>query len=103
MNPIANRDTPHHLKNKRVQHLTDKQASEILANALASQERNDTTPQHSLSGKVTSPIEEEEQLEVEREQDPQKHPFDTSLSPIPAGKAEAGTEQGKYTQIVSIN
>jgi len=80
-----------------VQHLTDKQASEILANALASQERNDGTPQHSLSGKVTSPIEEEEQLEVEQEQEQQqKHPFDSSLSPIPAGKAEAATDSGKY-------
>ncbi|XP_052859508.1 protein lap4 isoform X19 [Drosophila gunungcola] len=86
---LHRRDTPHHLKNKRVQHLTDKQASEILANALASQERTDTTPQHSLSGKVTSPIEEEEQLEVEREQDQQQHPFDSSLSPIPGGKTEA--------------
>nr|NP_001014670.2 scribble, isoform H [Drosophila melanogaster]AAX52995.2 scribble, isoform H [Drosophila melanogaster] len=92
---LHRRDTPHHLKNKRVQHLTDKQASEILANALASQERNDTTPQHSLSGKVTSPIEEEEQLEVEQEQQQQQqqHPFDSSLSPISAGKtAEASTD-----------
>jgi len=70
-----------------------------LANALASQERNDTTPQHSLSGKVTSPIEEEEQLEVEQEQQQQQqqHPFDSSLSPISAGKtAEASTDPGKY-------
>lgn len=36
-----NRDTPHHLKNKRVQHgvQLDKQASEILANALKNQEK----------------------------------------------------------------
>ncbi|EDX11506.1 GD15041 [Drosophila simulans] len=67
----------------------------ILANALATQERNDTTPQHSLSGKVTSPIEEEEQLEVEQEQQQQQHPFDSSLSPISAGKtAEASTDPG---------
>lgn len=88
------------MKNKRVQHLTDKQASEILANALACQERNDTTPQHSLSGKVQSPIEENadaEQLEQEQEEEQQKRPFDTSLSPIPAGKPETATEQGKYS------
>ncbi|KAH8232131.1 hypothetical protein KR032_000166 [Drosophila birchii] len=100
---LHRRDTPHHLKNKRVQHLTDKQASEILANALASQERNDTTPQHSLSGKVQSPIEEEEQLEVEREQDQQKqHPFDASLSPIPAGKPEDGTEQDNLDGVTEL-
>jgi len=48
---------------------------------------------------VTSPIEEEEQLEVEQEQEQQQqqqHPFDSSLSPIPAGKAEAATDSGKY-------
>ncbi|XP_020811011.1 protein lap4 isoform X13 [Drosophila serrata] len=102
---LHRRDTPHHLKNKRVQHLTDKQASEILANALASQERNDATPQHSLSGKVQSPIEEEEQLELEREQDQQKqqHPFDASLSPIPAsGKTEAGTEQDNLDGVTEL-
>ncbi|KAH8382820.1 hypothetical protein KR009_005423 [Drosophila setifemur] len=111
---LHRRDTPHHLKNKRVQHLTDKQASEILANALASQDRNDTTPQHSLSGKVTSPIEENadaEQLELEREQEQeqeelqqqQKHPFDTSLSPIPAGKTEAGnTEQDNLDGVTEL-
>ncbi|XP_017079671.2 protein lap4 isoform X13 [Drosophila eugracilis] len=98
---LHRRDTPHHLKNKRVQHLTDKQASEILANALASQERNDTTPQHSLSGKVTSPIEEEEQLEVE--QDQQQHPFDSSLSPIPAGKTgEASTEADNLDGVTEL-
>ncbi|XP_016977416.2 protein lap4 isoform X9 [Drosophila rhopaloa] len=99
---LHRRDTPHHLKNKRVQHLTDKQASEILANALASQERNDTTPQHSLSGKVTSPIEEEEQLEVEREQDQQQHPFDSSLSPIPAGKTEASTDPDNLDGVTEL-
>ncbi|XP_065721771.2 protein lap4 isoform X23 [Drosophila suzukii] len=100
---LHRRDTPHHLKNKRVQHLTDKQASEILANALASQERNDGTPQHSLSGKVTSPIEEEEQLEVEQEQEQQqKHPFDSSLSPIPAGKAEAATDSDNLDGVTEL-
>ncbi|XP_039231991.1 protein lap4 isoform X9 [Drosophila yakuba] len=105
---LHRRDTPHHLKNKRVQHLTDKQASEILANALASQERNDTTPQHSLSGKVTSPIEEEEQLEVEQEQEQeqqqqQQHPFDSSLSPIPAGKtAEASTDPDNLDGVTEL-
>ncbi|KQS52228.1 protein lap4 isoform X11 [Drosophila erecta] len=100
---LHRRDTPHHLKNKRVQHLTDKQASEILANALASQERNDTTPQHSLSGKVTSPIEEEEQLEVEQEQQQQQHPFDSSLSPIPAGKAaEASTDPDNLDGVTEL-
>nr|XP_017037707.1 protein lap4 isoform X3 [Drosophila kikkawai] len=101
---LHRRDTPHHLKNKRVQHLTDKQASEILANALASQERNDATPQHSLSGKVQSPIEEEEHLELEGEQDQQKQqPFDASLSPIPAGKAEAaGTEQDNLDGVTEL-
>nr|NP_001247322.1 scribble, isoform R [Drosophila melanogaster]AFH06639.1 scribble, isoform R [Drosophila melanogaster] len=102
---LHRRDTPHHLKNKRVQHLTDKQASEILANALASQERNDTTPQHSLSGKVTSPIEEEEQLEVEQEQQQQQqqHPFDSSLSPISAGKtAEASTDPDNLDGVTEL-
>ncbi|XP_039490891.1 protein lap4 isoform X17 [Drosophila santomea] len=105
---LHRRDTPHHLKNKRVQHLTDKQASEILANALASQERNDTTPQHSLSGKVTSPIEEEEQLEVDQEQEQeqqqqQQHPFDSSLSPIPAGKtAEASTDPDNLDGVTEL-
>ncbi|KAH8362798.1 hypothetical protein KR084_001135 [Drosophila pseudotakahashii] len=101
---LHRRDTPHHLKNKRVQHLTDKQASEILANALASQERNDSTPQHSLSGKVTSPIEEEEQLEVEQEQEQQQqqHPFDSSLSPIPAGKTEATTDSDNLDGVTEL-
>ncbi|XP_032577520.1 protein lap4 isoform X12 [Drosophila sechellia] len=100
---LHRRDTPHHLKNKRVQHLTDKQASEILANALATQERNDTTPQHSLSGKVTSPIEEEEQLEVEQEQNQQQHPFDSSLSPISAGKtAEASTDPDNLDGVTEL-
>ncbi|XP_070073157.1 protein lap4 isoform X6 [Drosophila takahashii] len=99
---LHRRDTPHHLKNKRVQHLTDKQASEILANALASQERNDSTPQHSLSGKVTSPIEEEEQLEVEQEQQQQQHPFDSSLSPIPAGKTEATTDSDNLDGVTEL-
>ncbi|KMZ06096.1 protein lap4 isoform X17 [Drosophila simulans] len=100
---LHRRDTPHHLKNKRVQHLTDKQASEILANALATQERNDTTPQHSLSGKVTSPIEEEEQLEVEQEQQQQQHPFDSSLSPISAGKtAEASTDPDNLDGVTEL-
>ncbi|XP_017092761.2 protein lap4 isoform X27 [Drosophila bipectinata] len=106
---LHRRDTPHHLKNKRVQHLTDKQASEILANALASQERNDTTPQHSLSGKVQSPIEENadaEQLELEQEQEEeqkqQKRPFDTSLSPIPAGKPETATEQDNLDGVTEL-
>ncbi|XP_034485018.1 protein lap4 isoform X16 [Drosophila innubila] len=75
---LHRRDTPHHLKNKRVQPLTDKQANEILANALASQERNEPTPT-----KVQSPIEENADAELEQEQE-QQHPFDTSLSPIPA-------------------
>ncbi|XP_017052459.1 LOW QUALITY PROTEIN: protein lap4 [Drosophila ficusphila] len=99
---LHRRDTPHHLKNKRVQHLTDKQASEILANALASQERNDATPQHSLSGKVTSPIEEEEQLEVEREQGQQHQPFDSSLSPIPAGKTEASGDPDNLDGVTEL-
>ncbi|KAH8326404.1 hypothetical protein KR067_006541 [Drosophila pandora] len=105
---LHRRDTPHHLKNKRVQHLTDKQASEILANALASQERNDTTPQHSLSGKVQSPIEENadaEQLAVAQEQEEeeqQKRPFDTSLSPIPAGKPESATEQDNLDGVTEL-
>ncbi|EDW04550.1 GH23498 [Drosophila grimshawi] len=90
---LHRRDTPHHLKNKRVQHLTDKQANEILANALASQESNSPTPQHSLN-KVQSPIEEdadEEQLEQQEQQQKQQQPlqpFDASLSPIPAITAE---------------
>ncbi|SPP81067.1 blast:Protein lap4 [Drosophila guanche] len=95
---LHRRDTPHHLKNKRVQHLTDKQANEILANALATQERNETpTPPHSSLGKVTSPIEEEETADVDSEgQEQSQHPFDVSLSPIPIPtgntKAQAGDQ-----------
>ncbi|XP_032295244.1 protein lap4 isoform X15 [Drosophila virilis] len=97
---LHRRDTPHHLKNKRVQHLTDKQANEILANALASQERDSPEPQQSLA-KVQSPIEEnadaelleqqqEQQEQQQQQQQQQKQqPFDASLSPIPAPKAEA--------------
>ncbi|XP_017846461.1 protein lap4 isoform X9 [Drosophila busckii] len=80
---LHRRDTPHHLKNKRVQHLTDKQANELVCNALANPEaaNEPTTPQH----KVQSPIEEnedEEQLEQEQQQQQQQRPFDSSLSPI---------------------
>lgn len=74
-----------------MQHLTDKQANEILANALASQDRNSPTPQHSLTN-VQSPIEENadaEQYEQEQEQEQKQQPFDISLSPIPAPKTEA--------------
>lgn len=86
---LPSSDTPHHLKNKRVQHLTDKQANEILANALATQERNEPTSQ---LAKVQSPIEENadaEQLEQEQQQQQQQRPFDASLSPIPAEAATA--------------
>lgn len=78
-----------------MQHLTDKQANEILANALASQDRNSPTPQHSLTN-VQSPIEEnadaeqfEQEQDHEQQQQQQQQPFDISLSPIPAPKAEA--------------
>lgn len=82
---LPSSDTPHHLKNKRVQHLTDKQANEILANALATQERNEPTSQ---LAKVQSPIEENADAEqLEQEQQQQQHPFDASLSPIPAEAA----------------
>ncbi|XP_015037158.2 protein lap4 isoform X11 [Drosophila pseudoobscura] len=98
---LHRRDTPHHLKNKRVQHLTDKQANEILANALATQERNETpTPPHSSLGKVTSPIEEEENADIDVDSEGQEsqsqtqtqHPFDVSLSPIPIATNE--TKEG---------
>ncbi|XP_043863387.1 protein lap4 isoform X12 [Drosophila mojavensis] len=102
---LHRRDTPHHLKNKRVQHLTDKQANEILANALASKDRNSPTPQHSLTN-VQSPIEENadaEQFEQEQEQQQQQHqqqqPFDISLSPIPAPKAEAADNIDGVTEL----
>ncbi|XP_064550639.1 protein lap4 isoform X3 [Drosophila montana] len=94
---LHRRDTPHHLKNKRVQHLTDKQANEILANALASQERDSPEPQQSVA-KVQSPIEEnadaellEQQQEQQEQLQQQQQPFDASLSPIPAPKAEPAT------------
>ncbi|XP_023165988.2 protein lap4 isoform X5 [Drosophila hydei] len=98
---LHRRDTPHHLKNKRVQHLTDKQANEILANALASQDRNSPTPQHSLTN-VQSPIEENadaEQYEQEQEQEQKQQPFDISLSPIPAPKAEAADNIDGVTEL----
>ncbi|XP_026840018.1 protein lap4 [Drosophila persimilis] len=98
---LHRRDTPHHLKNKRVQHLTDKQANEILANALATQERNETpTPPHSSLGKVTSPIEEEENADIDVDSEGQEsqsqtqHPFDVSLSPIPIPIPTNKTKEG---------
>jgi len=83
-----------------VQPLTDKQANEILANALASQERNEPTPT-----KVQSPIEENADAELEQEQE-QQHPFDTSLSPIPAptsGEVVSGkflNNSSEYFQLI---
>lgn len=67
-----------------------------MANALASQEqRNEPTTQ---PAKVQSPIEENadaEQLEQEQQQQKQ-HPFDASLSPIPAtDEATAAAPAGK--------
>ncbi|XP_030370121.1 protein lap4 isoform X2 [Scaptodrosophila lebanonensis] len=94
---LHRRDTPHHLKNKRVQQMTDKQATEILANALASQERNEplpVTPQHSLT-KLQSPIEENadaeqlEQLQQEQQlqQQQQQQSFNAPLTPLAATTA----------------
>ncbi|XP_037911493.1 protein lap4 isoform X5 [Hermetia illucens] len=62
---LHRRDTPHHLKNKRVQHgVIDKAASEILANALKNQEK-----QLQLNP-VTSPIQEiAEQKETSQNDD----------------------------------
>ncbi|XP_033245470.1 protein lap4 isoform X6 [Drosophila miranda] len=108
---LHRRDTPHHLKNKRVQHLTDKQANEILANALATQERNETTtPPHSSLGKVTSPIEEEENADIDVDSEGQEsqtqtqHPFDVSLSPIPipTGKTKEGGTQDNLDGVTEL-
>lgn len=71
-----------------MQHLTDKQANEILANALATQERNEPTSQ---LAKVQSPIEENADAEQLEQEQQQQHPFDASLSPIPAEAAATAT------------
>ncbi|XP_053970119.1 uncharacterized protein LOC128871949 isoform X3 [Anastrepha ludens] len=77
---LHRRDTPHHLKNKRVQHnLTDKKASEILANALNQEKKTAQLPP------VQSPIQENVAAE-QNEQQPlqqQQQPFTAPISPIP--------------------
>lgn len=90
-----------------MQHLTDKQANEILANALALQERDSPEPQQSMA-KVQSPIEENADAELleqqqEQQEQQQQQPFDASLSPIPAPKAEAAaaTAAGNLCKISS--
>lgn len=71
--------------------MTDKQANEILANALASKERNEPpTP-----AKVQSPIEENADAEQLEQEQSQEHPFDTSLSPIP-GPTSTEVASGKF-------
>uniref|UniRef100_A0A1B0A473 Uncharacterized protein n=1 Tax=Glossina pallidipes TaxID=7398 RepID=A0A1B0A473_GLOPL len=81
---LHRRDTPHHLKNKRVQHnLSDKKAHEILANALHQEKK------YQQLSTVQSPIAENpaaEQYEQQQEQQnnsEEQHPFESSLSPIP--------------------
>ncbi|XP_069961939.1 uncharacterized protein scrib isoform X6 [Bactrocera oleae] len=70
---LHRRDTPHHLKNKRVQHnLTDKKSSEILANALNQEKKT------SQLAPVQSPIQENEAAEQSEQQ-----PFAAPISPIP--------------------
>ncbi|KAI9577260.1 hypothetical protein GQX74_012969 [Glossina fuscipes] len=81
---LHRRDTPHHLKNKRVQHnLSDKKAHEILANALHQEKK------YQQLSTVQSPIAENPAAEqYEQQQDQQnnseeRHLFESSLSPIP--------------------
>ncbi|XP_039952649.1 protein lap4 isoform X9 [Bactrocera tryoni] len=76
---LHRRDTPHHLKNKRVQHnLTDKKSSEILANALNQEKKT------SQLAPVQSPIQENEAAEQsEQQQLQQQQPFAAPISPIP--------------------
>ncbi|XP_055923040.1 protein lap4 isoform X15 [Eupeodes corollae] len=79
---LHRRDTPHHLKNKRVQHgVLDKQTTELLANAMKKQELQ--TKQVVITT-VTSPIEEAPELIAEATNDNSiGAPFESSLSPIP--------------------
>ncbi|CAD6994874.1 unnamed protein product [Ceratitis capitata] len=73
---LHRRDTPHHLKNKRVQHnVIDKKSSEILANALNQEKKTAQLPP------VQSPIQENEDAEQIEQQEQQ--PFVASISPIP--------------------
>ncbi|XP_067616411.1 protein lap4 isoform X6 [Eurosta solidaginis] len=84
---LHRRDTPHHLKNKRVQHnLTDKKASEILANALNQEKKTAQLPS------VQSPIQENEDAEQSEQQlqQQQQPPFAAPLSPISPPTSPAG-------------
>ncbi|XP_054739445.1 uncharacterized protein LOC129245338 isoform X5 [Anastrepha obliqua] len=77
---LHRRDTPHHLKNKRVQHnLTDKKASEILANALNQEKKT------AQLAPVQSPIQENVAAEQNEQQSlqQQQQPFTAPISPIP--------------------
>uniref|UniRef100_A0A0A1XP83 Protein lap4 n=1 Tax=Zeugodacus cucurbitae TaxID=28588 RepID=A0A0A1XP83_ZEUCU len=77
---LHRRDTPHHLKNKRVQHnLTDKKSNEILANALNQEKKSATL------APVQSPIQENEAAEQSEQllQLQQQQPFTAPISPIP--------------------
>ncbi|XP_017487852.1 PREDICTED: protein lap4 isoform X6 [Rhagoletis zephyria] len=88
---LHRRDTPHHLKNKRVQHnLTDKKASEILANALNQEKKIAQLPT------VQSPIQENvaaEQSEQQLQQ--QQQPFAAPISPIPPPTVPAPIAAGQ--------
>ncbi|XP_055847401.1 protein lap4 isoform X16 [Episyrphus balteatus] len=80
---LHRRDTPHHLKNKRVQHgVLDKQTTELLANAMKKQELQ---TKQAVITTVTSPIEEAPELIAESSNDNDNigAPFEASLSPIP--------------------
>lgn len=73
-------DTPHHLKNKRVQHdLTDKKANEILANALNQEKTKlqQLPPVQSPIQEETFAIEQSEQLSAGT------HPFEAAPAVIP--------------------
>uniref|UniRef100_A0A1I8M8A5 PDZ domain-containing protein n=1 Tax=Musca domestica TaxID=7370 RepID=A0A1I8M8A5_MUSDO len=76
---LHRRDTPHHLKNKRVQHgISNKKDHEILTNALQQEKKVQQLPTV-----VQSPIAENpSEIEPESQGNNVPAPFDASLSPI---------------------
>ncbi|XP_073815402.1 protein lap4-like isoform X16 [Musca autumnalis] len=80
---LHRRDTPHHLKNKRVQHsISNKKDHEILTNALQQEKKVQQLPTVVQSPIAENPSENESELHETNAVAPA--PFDASLSPIPA-------------------
>ncbi|XP_059220080.1 protein lap4 isoform X12 [Stomoxys calcitrans] len=94
---LHRRDTPHHLKNKRVQHsISSKKEHEILTNALQQEKTK-------LPTLVQSPIAENPSDEHENETEgheknaPPPVPFEAPLSPILPPTAQEQQQQQKLT------